>query len=1789
MQPGPTTLDLTGDANTRCPRCIFTPRRQLQVWSLLLGVVICLGFASHAAAQGLGRPNLLDDSNLPAGDGTTVEPGASRARFIRINSPLLTSPDSPLHQPAPAQLNLDSSRIELSLFDDTVITAALETTLYRNAGNYVASGIIDGWPGSSIIVVVDGEVIAASINSPVGVYQIRYDTNGFHKVLEIDRDRIPGCNLVRKAPRNPRPIKLSKRRNIPPIKGSEPGSFAQPPAALQAAGLFSPNGLDFTPPIAEPDPANNTNIDVMVVYTAAARVGAGGEAAMNTLIDLAVAEANLAYANSLIPVTLNLAYRGEVTYTESGNAATDLARLQNSGDGQMDAVHAIRNQYGADLVCLFTETMQATAAGLGYVMSNVSTNFSSYGFSVVRRAYATGNYTFAHELGHNMGCMHDRGNSSSQGAFDYSYGHRFIGNDSVTYRTVMAYAPGTRIAYFSNPNVNYQGTPTGVAAGATNSADNAASISNTMATVSAFRTPVVVFSFTTSLSTNTESTNVVAINVRRTGPTNAAVTVDYAMASGTATAGSDYTTASGTVNFAAGETNKTFNLALLEDDTKESTETLSLSLSNPSLGTMLTSNQTVYITDNDTSTIQFSSSGFTVSESTNAVALTLWRTGATNTAGTVNYLTVAGTATAGSDYTAVTGLVSFAAGETSKTFNVTVLNDVLSENAENFIVRLRTPTNTVLGTVTNFTLTIATNDRAIIAFSAATATVSETNGTLDVTLARTGSTDNTATVDFHTTNLTATAGSDYTATNGTVTFTNGQTSASITLVFPDDLILEGSETFRLLLFNPSDATLGTIRTNTVTITDDDTSTVTFFATTNSLSETNSSLTVAVIRTGVTNTAISVNYATVNGTALADADYTGASGLLTFAAGVTSNFFTLTLTNDLLQEVTETLQVRLSNPTNTTISAGTNYINLTDDDGSTIVFSHATTNITEDAGTITLTVERSGATNTAVAVRFFSTNGTAAAASDYHATNGLLSFAANEVSKTFDLRVINDNVGESSETVLVRLVSPTNSSLGTVSNLTATITTNDSAYVSWSVAGVSTNESTSAITLTVNRTGTTFNDVTVAFASTNVSAVAGADYYATNGTLTFTNGVTSQTISLRLIDDALQETNKTLQLRLSSVTDGIITNGTNTITITDDDASTLTLTTNAVTLAETNTSVTLTVIREGATNSPVAVDYTTTNVTASAGSDYTATSGTLYFAPGVTTNTIAITLAPDLSYESDETFRVVLSGITNSTMEVGTNTITITDDDLATVLFTTNAVTVAEDVGSVTVTAIRTGSTNTTVSVTFTNLGTSTATAGSDFTATNGLLYFAPGVTTNIFTVAIINDLTAENHEYVNYRIQNPTNCSVGTANHIITITTNDSAVLAWSIAATNISESGTNLVLTINRTGTLFNDASVDFATTNLTATAGTDYGGTNGTLTFTNGVTNLTVTLSITADDLDEADETLRVVLSNPIDAVITTRTNTVTINDDDSSTLNLTTNAVTLLETNTSVTLTVVRTGATNTAVAVDYDSTNVTATSGGDYTAASGTLYFAPGVTTNTIAITLTPDLTYETDETFRVILSGITNATLGVGTNTVTIDDDDLSYLGFSVASDSVNEIEGSIAISVWRTGVTNTSVSASFTTTNGTALSGGVSGDYTATNGTVSFLPGETNKTITVLVTFDDDLESNEEFRIRLLSITNAASATYTNIPITLTDAFGGLLAAGLDEKVEIKSVQGIGGEFVRLHIIGPVGTPFVIQSSPDLVNWTPVSQSVLGVGGFVWITPIDLAVPARYFRVVPPQ
>jgi len=338
--------------------------------------------------------------------------------------------------------------VVLNLFDDVSFTARRTAIERRGSNNYTWQGRLDGDRDGRATLVVNGAVVMGTVFTHGHTYEIASTGNGLHEVRELDPASFPTDDPPLLAP------------DIPP--------GANQPAAVAPA-------LDTT-----------ALIDVLVVWTPAARAAVGSSAAMQSLVALAVANANTAYANSHIAAQLRLVYSAEVSFTETApDIAGDLGKLATNGDGALDTVQTLRNQYAADVVSLIGTgyTSGSGACGIGYLMTTVSTGFASSAFNVVDQACAAGNLSFAHEVGHNEGLHHDPANASGQGAYPYAFGYQDPGG---LFRTVMSYGSSTRIPYFSNPNITYGGKPTGVA----NAQDNARALNNTAATVASFRTAV---------------------------------------------------------------------------------------------------------------------------------------------------------------------------------------------------------------------------------------------------------------------------------------------------------------------------------------------------------------------------------------------------------------------------------------------------------------------------------------------------------------------------------------------------------------------------------------------------------------------------------------------------------------------------------------------------------------------------------------------------------------------------------------------------------------------------------------------------------------------------------------------------------------------------------------------------------------------------------------------------------------------------------------------------------------------------------------------------------------------------------------------------------------------------------------------------------------------------------------------------------------------------------------------------------------------------------------------------
>ena len=388
--------------------------------------------------------------------------------------------------------------------------------------------------------------------------------------------------------------------------------------------------------------------------------------------------------------------------------------------------------------------------------------------------------------------------------------------------------------------------------------------------------------------------------------------MDYATADGTATNGFKYTAVFGTLVFAAGETNRTILVPLLNDGVVGGAKNFRVILSNPTnavLGTRTSA--TVSILDGDKG-LHFYVPAISVNEDVGAVEIKVARGDDGNTPVSVDYSTTDLTAKAGQDYTTNAGTIVFAPGEVLKSFFVPLMNDTLAEPSETFRVTLSNPTGgAVLSTPTFMTVTIADTDQ-VVQCDVTKYYARDEAEFVQISVTR-GESDSVVTVDFTTSDTTAQAGLDYVGVTNTIQFVAGERLKRITVPILNDPMKESPETFQIRLSNPTGgAVLGSQTAATVTIADNDPG-VGFTQSGFSVWTNVTAVTVAVLR-GQDDvlSPFTVDYQTANGSAQAGVDYQATSGTLQFAANQTLQAITIPLLQNPAATGTKYLTVTLSN-------------------------------------------------------------------------------------------------------------------------------------------------------------------------------------------------------------------------------------------------------------------------------------------------------------------------------------------------------------------------------------------------------------------------------------------------------------------------------------------------------------------------------------------------------------------------------------------------------------------------------------------------------------------------------------------------------------------------------------------------------------------------------------------------------------------------------------------------------------------------------------------------------------
>ena len=1185
------------------------------------------------------------------------------------------------------------------------------------------------------------------------------------------------------------------------------------------------------------------------------------------------------------------------------------------------------------------------------------------------------------------------------------------------------------------------------------------------------------------------------------------VTLDQAVAGGltvtpgftdvTATKGTDYTENTAALAFAgtAGE-RQTFTVATTADTEEEADETFTVNLTVSGTSTEVTATDTatgaisdpgelgkrIELTGSNAAAVEGDSMTLEISllsdVSTVAAPQDL----------TIYWTTSDDSAAAGSDYAAATkAAVTIPAGQTSATFEVKTLEDDVAEGVEFFDIRYEAaedvPAYLALGSeFASGTLAgIVDDDRASLTIEDASA---DEGGAVTFTVTLDNTVQDGLTVTPAFTDVNSTKGDDYTENTAALSFagTAGETQTFTVQTTGDDAV-EGDETFTVgLAVSGTSATVTASDTATGTITDDDGAVVTVAAASASEGE---AITFAVKVGAAVPGGFSVTPGFADGTATAGADYARNTDALSFAgaAGETQSF-TVSTIEDTVAEGDETFMVSLA------VTGASIALKATDTATGTIADDDTAAVTVGDAGateggslTFTVTLDEAVAGGLTVTPGF--TDATATRDADYTGNTAAIAFAGTAgETQTFTVSTTDDTDVEAPETFTASLaVSGTAATVTAADTAVGTITDNDSAAVTVGDSGAAEGD---PLRFTVTLDKAVAGGLTVTPSFTDGTAVRGTDYTENTAALTFagTAGET-RTFTVATTHDADLEGDETFTvgLAVSGTGANVTAADTATGTIADDDSAAVTVEDAS---ADEGGAVTFTVTLDRAVRGGLTVTPGFTDVSATAGADYTANTSPLSFTGTAgETRTFTVATTEDGAVEGDETFTVGLE-VSQTAFDVtasDTATGTITDDDGAVVTVAdASAGEGAAIAFRVTVGAAVPGGFSVTPGFT-----DGTATKGEDYTEnTSPLRFTGTAGETRALAVATIPDAEVEGDETftVSLAVTGASIALKATDTATGTIADDDNAAVTVEDAS---AAEGGPLTFTVTLDTAVPGGLTVTPGFTDGTASRGTDYTGNPAALAFT-GTAGETKTFSVatTADAVVEADETFTVGLtvSGTTATVTATDTATGTITNDDSATASLTLTPASIGENGGSSAVAAALDAAAGVDVTLTVSAAPAPPAAEADFTQSGTELTIAAGQTTSTGTVTLAAVDNDVVAADREVTVSATVSGPAGVAAPadlTLTITEDDAATLGFDSTAVSVTE-GGKASLTVELTKAAASDVTFSWQTADGTAESS----DYTAQTATeVTIAAGATSAALEVQTTGDAVTEGGETFTVTI--------------------------------------------------------------------------------------------------------
>lgn len=1151
-----------------------------------------------------------------------------------------------------------------------------------------------------------------------------------------------------------------------------------------------------------------------------------------------------------------------------------------------------------------------------------------------------------------------------------------------------------------------------------------------------------------------------AITAERINGGLGAVSVNFRTVDGSAKAGVDYIAVAGTLPWDdCSQGLQLIGVPILDNQVVEGNKNFFIELSmpasfpfpgvnQPALGFNCRAEVTIVDNDVNRGVFGFSQPIFTFSEKVGTATITVTRTNGSSGRATVQYQTVPGSAVGPGDYTAVTGTLTFESGDTVKTFNIPIADDILNEFEETFSVRLHTPTGGATLGLTNSTVILLSdeNGRGSISFTATDYTVSESAGSLTLNLRRTSGSLSNVTVLAFSADLppgpgSAREGVDYIGFTNTVAFTNGQTNVVLTIPILSDRFVEGPERFTLGVTNVAGgATIGFISRATVHITDDDAyGQLTFVSANYYAPEEGGVALLNVIRTGGDAEEVTVDYQVVAGTATDGLDFLGVAGTLTFPDGVTSQSIAVPILDDPDLEGPETVLLSLDNAVKAGAGPITNATLTINDDESQAV----------PAGGIDTSFNPQPGPNGFVNVVALQPDGQILIGGQFTAFGGTgrRRIARLNTDGSVDLTF---NPGQGADADVNAVVVQPDGKILLGGEFTTMGNRNRGHVARVTSSGV--------LDTSFNPGSGADNPVHALALQPDGKVIIGGDFASFNGitrngiarlsangvndpTFNPGTGASGTVFALALLADGKilvggefatynnQNTPRLVRLNPDGSVDPTfntsapINGAVRAIAVQPDGriviggAFTAIGATSRPFLArlEADGSLDATFNPGAGANSLVYSIAVQPDGKLVVGGEFTSFGGLL--------NNRIVRLRPNGTLDSSINFGAganqFIASIalqTDGAILIGGGFTAFAgvprpyvarlvggEDITPGVLqFIQPGYAVLENGTNVAITIARVGGSQGQVEVDLMSVDLGSASAGVDYGFVSQHLVFADGEAIKTVVIGITNDAVVEPDEVFQLSLTNVAGGATlnEAAVTIVTIVNDDSSV-GFSLPAFNVNEAvvGGNAVIDVRRLGATNDTVTVNYATVPGVATNGQDYSSVSGQLTFLPGQTNQSFTIPILDDFLVEGNEPFSVILSNLTGgAIFSFPAATVNIIDDDFSpgSLAFSQPSYTVNESNGTITITIVRTNGTTGVVTADWSTRSGTAVGGSDYIAPGGSVSLADGQASASFVITINDDAAVEGNETFEVLLSNPTGGSILIPPTVVVVNIEDNEF-------------------------------------------------------------------------------------------------------------------------------------------------------------------------------------------------